>query len=152
MTTPARKPATDAVGDNILIIVGQLLEATKAASDGLKSMSIEVQTNAKAIITAATTLSMVSDQVSQLDKIIRDSTHSGNLLSTTSGHAAAISALHAAVEELRSEVENLQAEVGHLGVGHTQQAAARNVLWDAAVVLGWVFTTAVALYAAFRGK
>ncbi len=140
------------VPDNLMIIVGQLLEATKAASEGLKSVSLEVQSNAKVIITASKTLEMVEEKVSELDEIIRDSTNKGNLVAVTQTHAAELVLLHTAVTELKTAVETLRGEIGKLGLTDVKAETTRNHLWLTLGFVGWLVTTAIALFAAFNGK
>lgn len=146
--TTARKPAAT----DLMLIVGQLLEATKAASDGLKSMSSEVQSNAKAIIAASKTLEKVEEKLEELDEIIRDSTNQGNLLTVTQGHTTQLSALHLAVQELKTAIEAVKTQMGLLGTNHARLSSAKATVWEIAKVVGWVATTAIALYAALNGK
>lgn len=150
--TTARKPAAAAPTDNLMLIVGQLLEATKAASDGLKSMSAEVQSNAKAIIAASKTLEKVEDKLEELDEIIRDSTNQGNLVTLTGQHTNQLAVLHAAVAELKTATDLLKTQMGTLGNTHTRIASTKETIWTVLKFLGWIVTTAVAVYAAVNGK
>ncbi len=135
-----------------MFIVGQLVEATKAASDGLKSMSVEVQSNAKAIIAASQTLQAVEDKLSELDHIIRDSTHAGNIVGLTQAHATELTALKTMVTELSAIVTTLKADLNKLGLNQTTAKTESKLLWTVAkvavVFLGWVATTAIAAWAA----
>jgi methyl-accepting chemotaxis protein len=149
--TTARKPA-GAAPDNLMLIVGQLLEATKAASDGLKSMSQEVQSNAKAIIAASKTLEQVEDTLEELDEIIRDTTNASNLVSITQKHGADLVTLHAAVTDLKGVVETLKVQVGTLGTTQVAATTTKNTLAWIAAGLAWAVTTGIALYAALNGK
>lgn len=150
--TTARKPGTGAPTDNLMLIVGQLLEATKAASDGLKSMSQEVQSNAKAIIAASKTLEKVEGDLEQLDEIIRDSTNSGNLVAVTIGHTTQLATLHLAVIELRATIDGLKAQMGSLGSTQARMTTTKEVLVYIGVGVAWFVTTAIAVYAALQGK
>lgn len=146
--TTARKPAAN----DLMLIVGQLLEATKAASDGLKSMSAEVQSNAKAIIAAVKTLEKVEETVAELDEIIRDSTNQGNLVGVTQGHTVQITGLHAAVGELKKTLDDLKEQMGTLDNNHAKIFSAKAAIWEVAKILGWIVTTGIAVYAALNGK
>lgn len=147
--TTARKPAAS---DDLMLIVGQLLEATKAASDGLKSMSVEVQSNAKAIIAAVKTLEKVEETVSELDEIVRDSINQGNLVGVTQGHTVQITGLHAALGDLKKSLDDLKAQVGTLGHSDVKLRSAKDTVWAVVKFLGWIATTVVAVYAAANGK
>lgn len=149
--TTARKPA-GAAPDNLMLIVGQLLEATKAASDGLKSMSQEVQSNAKAIIAASKTLEQVEETLEELDEIIRDTTNAANLVSITQKHGDDLVTLHAAVTDLKGVVETLKAQVGSLGTNQAAATTTKNTLMWIAAGVAWAVTTGIALYAALNGK
>jgi len=140
------------IPDNLMLIVGQLLEATKAASEGLKSMSQEVQSNAKVIIAASKTIEMVEDKVSELDRIIRDSTNAGNLVAITQTHTSELVTLHTAVKELKVVVEILKTEIGKLGIVDMKASDNSDKAWATIKFIGYAITTAIALYAAFNGK
>lgn len=143
---PAKTP------DNLMLIVGQLLEATKAASEGLKSMSLEVQSNAKVIVAASKTIELVEDKVSEIDRIIRDSTNAGNLVAISQTHTAELAGLHLAVKELKVVVEILRTEINKLGLVDISQANDKDAVWAVIKFIGFAITTAIAVYAAFSGK
>lgn len=149
-----RKP--DTTSDNLMLIIGQLLEATKAAAEGLKSVSAEVQGNAKAIIAVSQTVKMVETTIIDLKKIVSDAAHPNNLVLLTAGHAAEIRAVKETVVELERAVETLKSTVGTINTAHVQATAQKKTnkewVWEGAKVIGWIVTTAVALYAAFAGK
>jgi DNA repair ATPase RecN len=153
----ARKPAVET--DNLMLIIGQLLEATKAASEGLKSVGAEVQNNAKAIIAAIKTLEQVEEKLGDLDKIVQDHSNPNNLINVTRGHTdqinainSGISDLHTLVKELKDAMKSLSTQVGTLDQGQASITSAKNVVWETAKVVAWVVTTAIALYAAMSGK
>lgn len=147
MPTPARKPVPPP--DNLLLIVGQLLEATKAASEGLKSMSAEVQSNAKAIIAAVKTLEKVEEKVEELDVIIRDSTNQGNLVALTQTHTAELASLTKVVVELRTAIDRLKLQMGQLGMVHARISTTRDQAWAVIKIVAWVVTTLVACWGAW---
>lgn len=155
--TTARKPAVET--DNLMLIVGQLLEATKAASEGLKSVGAEVHNNAKAIIAAIKTLEQVEEKLEALDRIIQDNSNPNNLINVTRGHTDQITAinrgisdLQTLVKELRDAMKALAGQVLTLDQGHASIKSAKNVVWETAKVVAWIVTTAVAVYAAVSGK
>jgi len=145
-----RKPAEG--GENLLLIVGQLLEATKAASDALKSISVEVQGNARAIVATGNTVESMEDAATAIDRIVRDPTNPGNLVSVTQGHAADIRALGLRTDDMVTALAALRAEVAKLGAVNDQSTSTRTVLVKAAQVIGAVATFALSLYAALKDK
>lgn len=147
---------TDTTSDNLMLIIGQLLEATKAAAEGLKSVGQEVQGNAKAIIAVSQTVKMIETKVSELNKLVSDATFAGNLMGVTAAHSTEIKALKEGMAELEKTLIDLKALVGTLGTAHhqalTETKTTKNIVWETAKVVAWIATTAVALYAALAGK
>lgn len=149
-----KKP--DTTSDNLMLIIGQLLEATKAAAEGLKSVSQEVQGNAKAIIAVSQTVKMIETKVSELNKIVADVTYPGNLVGVTNANTADIKALKEGMTELEKTLEALKTSLASLGTAQTQAVTAvtttKHIVWETAKVVAWIATTAVAIYAALNGK
>lgn len=149
-----KKP--DPTSDNLMLIIGQLLEATKAAAEGLKSVSAEVQGNAKAIIAVSQTVKLVESTIGELRKIVSDASHPGNLVFMTAGHAADIRAVKETLAGLEESVEALKTAVGAVGTAQTQAAIERRThkewVWEGAKVVGWIATTVIAVLALFAGK
>lgn len=160
-----RKSTPDGIPDNVLLIIGKLLEATKAASDGLKAVSVEVQSNARAVIAASTTLKTVEAHVEQLDEIIRKpgsglvadvGSASANLLSLTTGVSElrdqvneTVAALREAIDALKHDVDALTTTTAAVrGDVKSHRAAAVAV----AKAVAWMATTVIAIYAAVNGK
>lgn len=144
-------PPSKSAPDNLMLIVGQLLEATKAASDGLKSMSVEVQGNAKAIIAASKTLEVIERKVGELEEIIKGGTDE-SLVFMAHGHTTDIAQLRVAIEELKKAVAGLTTDLGKLGSTAATIKGTKDVVWEVGKVVAWIVTTAIALYAAFNGK
>lgn len=138
MPTPARKPTHP---DNLMLVVGQLLEATKAASEGLKSLSQEVQGSAKAIIAMAKTVEVLEDKVAEIEKIVHDSTHSGNLVNLATLHGKDI-------ESLRLAVDSMRATLTTLGVTQHRSSSTRQTLLVVGQIAAWTVATGIALYGA----
>lgn len=144
---PARTPAAS---DNLMLIVGQLLEATKAASDGLKGVSQETQANGKAIITVSTTVDTIEEKLAHIDRIIRDTTYQGNLVGAAREHADAIRGIITSVAEIRKELADVKSTVGGMTVVNTQGAGIKKALLWFVSILAWIITTGVALYGAWN--
>jgi archaellum component FlaC len=145
----ARKPDTP---PDLMLIVGQLLEATKAAAEGLKSVSVEVQGNAKAIIAVSKTIETMETQLAELNRLVADVGQPGNLVFVTAGHSTDITALKTSVKELERALETLKTTVAKLNNDHVQVSTSQKVtnkhVIFAVKILGWVITTGIAIYAA----
>ncbi len=151
--------AKNPLPDNLMIIIGQLLEATKAASDGLKSMSIEVQSNAKAIIAASKTLEMVEKKLTAFDELVDDAANPNSLGQVSARHTNELVDLRKAVGDLKDTLVKLTTEMTTLGTSVTtlkQDGAhlttTKETVWGVIKFVGWLLTTAIALYAAINGK
>lgn len=145
-------PAKNPVPDNLMIIIGQLLEATKAASDGLKSMSLEVQSNAKAIIAASKTLEMVEKKLTELDGLVDNTANPSSLAQVSGRHTVELADLHKAVTELKATLAALVTQVSSLRQDGAQFHTTKDAVWGVIKFIGWLLTTAIALYAALNGK
>lgn len=145
MTTPARKPAAN---HDVMLLIGQLLEATKAASEAIKETSNEVQGNAKAIIATAKTLEKVEDMVGSLDEIIRDIANPNNLVTVTQAHATKLSTLADQLVQFRADLDRLRDSVASINKADDQTKSVATAVWGALKVSAWVLTTAIAAYAA----
>ncbi len=146
---PARKD-TPAASDNLMLIVGQLLEATKAASDGLKGVSQETQANGKAIITVSTTVDTIEEKLAQIDRIIRDTTYQGNLVGVAKEHADSIRNIVTSVAEIRKELSDVKSTVTGMTVTNNHGAGVRKALMWVLGFVAWIVTTIVALYGAWN--
>lgn len=56
---------------NILMLVGQLLETTKAATEGIKSLSADVRQHSTAIATTMGAITAIERGLSELNRIVR---------------------------------------------------------------------------------
>ncbi len=141
MPTPG-KPSGD-----IMLLIGQLLEAAKAASDGLKSTNLEIQANGKALIAAVKTLELIEETVAELDRVVR--TGNGDSLVTR------LAMLRVEVKDLQEQVcalekraEGLHTQISSLDSDRQKVVGGKHLLWVLAGVLAWLVTTGVAVYAA----
>lgn len=150
MPTPARKP-TDPV-DHIMLIVGQLLEATKAASDGIKGLSVEAQTNAKAIIAASKTIEMLEEKVAELDKVVRDSTNAANLVGTAQTQALAVARIDGILVDVKKDLERLSEQVEAIGSHRANVNAQGQLLVRIGLGAAWLVTTGIAVWAVVAGR
>ena len=144
-------PAAANNSPDVMLLIGQLLEAAKAAGEGLKSTNVEMQANAKALIAAVKTLELVEETVADLDRVVR--TGNGDAIITRLAILRTeVDDMQSTVGELETRVHAVSVEVGTVAKAHDRLAAGKNVLWEAAKVVGFVITTGIALYAAIWGK
>lgn len=141
-------PAATNKTPDVMLLIGQLLEAVKAATEGLKSSNVEIQANGKALIAAVKTLELVEATVAELDRVVR--TDDDNSVITR------LAVLRSEVSDLQTQVAGLEARVHGAAAQITELESARrrltwgkHTLWEVAKVLGWVITTGVALWAGF---
>jgi len=135
------------------MIIGQLLEAARAASDAIKGLSQESRSTATALVAAAKTLEKVEEIVFELDDIIRTGT--GDSLVTK------VRVLQEEVFKLKHEVDVLEARVvvaskaiETLERDNTEaRQRATHVTWAMSSITqlaGWTIVTLISLYAVFR--
>src|SRR4029077_15445062 len=137
--------------ENLQLVIGQLVEATRASSEGIKGLSIEVRHNATAIITAAKTLEIIEDAVSQLNIIVRTGNGRPSLVADAADKARLIADLDKTMTALEAEVLSLRNEIGGLSHDRSRLLGVSAVVWRFIVGVAWCVTTAIAFYAAFKG-
>lgn len=147
----AQQQQIDAANDNILVIVGRLLAATEAASDGIKTLSDESKTNSVGVQAAQQAIQSIQKTVTDLDRIVR--TGNGDSLITQ------VKILCDEQERLRDDMDELNKTVElsakRLDAFDQQNAGAAGsskVLWYVVGGIAWLVTTAIALYGALHGK
>jgi hypothetical protein len=122
---PTRKDS--GADDNLMLIIGQLLEATKAASEGLKSISQEVRTNAEAVIGSVRAIDALEKSVRQISSLVHDSANPHNLMLTTHDHGVVLAELRARREDPGGDgIKTLRTDLDTMGVDqktHKHRAA-----------------------------
>lgn len=150
MTTSAKNPnPPNPTGDNLMLMVGQLLEATKAASEGLKSISREVQRNSKAIAAAANTLETLSQNVDQLDNLVQSSTNDNNLIAVTKKLNDEIAAYRGDIETITRTITELRMQVSTITDAYARNNAVSEYSQNLIKFVGWAIATAIACWAAY---
>lgn len=153
MTTPNKSAVAGAVQrehENLLMIVGQLLEATKAASDGIKSLNSESRQNAQAVLAAAKTLEMVEDLVSDLNRVVRTGNGVPSLVSQVSALRVELEAVKEKVKKQGGDHDELRKQVDGLDEAkHAVLGMKSGVVWVVGVVV-WLATMALSIYGAFK--
>jgi hypothetical protein len=147
----------DAANDNILVIVGRLLAATEAASDGIKTLSEETKQNSAAAQAAKQAVESIQQTVLELDRIVRNgSGNNGGLVTQVRLNSEEMARLRKDHSDLSEEVTKntggiaaLEKEQATTTGSHT---SVKTVIIYVVGVVGWAITTAVALYAALKGN
>lgn len=147
---PGKKPIEHAT--DLSIVIGQLLEATTAASDGLKTISSEVQKHAQAVVTAVRTLEMVEEHVREIDNIVQNPTNSDNLVRAVQDHSEQLKQLKDSVQQLRTTVRKLAKSMGVLQDNDVRETASRATLVFVAKIVAWIICTFLAVWAGLQTK
>ncbi len=144
-------PTVSRTNQDVMLLIGQLLEAAKAAGDGLKSTNLEIQANGKALIAAVKTLELIEETVADLDRLVR--TGNGDSIVTR------LAVLRAEVTDLQGQITALEARVhsvhtilGSFDGDRTRFMTGKTILLTLAGLLAWLLTTGISVYAAVYGK
>lgn len=129
----------------ILVIIGQLLEATKTASESIKALSYDVSQNSRLMISTSSTLEIIERTVTELNRVVRtgDGKHTDSLVHKTQDNIDRIDDLERAVCKLQSDIDGYRKSRERiLGAGDTAK-------W---IVIGgaWLVTTIIAAYGAMK--
>jgi archaellum component FlaC len=147
---PTRKDSGD--DNNLMLIIGQLLEAAKAASEGLRSVSQEVRSNAEALIGAVNAIETLETAVNHLSTVVHDSSNPANLVLASHDHGVNLAELRAAVKTLEATIKTLRTDLDTMGVDQkthrTKGVTVLRVLLYTVMGVGYLITTGIAVYAA----
>ena len=138
--------------DNVLVIVGRLLEAAEAASSGISSLSAEAHATSITVEASKQAITAIQHTVRELDKLVRTGDNSESLVTRVhmlcegqERHGAELHRLNETLAKVSADVDNGR----HL---HTSLLTGKNTVVAVAAILAWAITTAIALYAAVHGK
>ena len=142
----------DTIADNLMLIVGQLMEAAKAASEGLKSLGQEMKDNSTTIAGAQLTIEQLDKAVMALEHLVSGSDNKDSLILRSYAHAAALEDLTAALKDLSKAVDDLESQISSVSSNQTNNKAkwygASKATLIIGAIVGWVITTVIAVYAA----
>jgi hypothetical protein len=138
----------------MLLVVGQLLEATKAASEGLKAIGGEVRQQSSSLLLAARTVEVIERTVADLVRVVRtgDPDHTASLIYKVATNDRRITDLEEQFPELRTEFRQLLERVRVFDSGHDRLSGAGKALVLVAIALFNLLTLLVAIYAAMKGN
>lgn len=145
---PTPLPMDAAAQTSITLIIGQLLEATKAANIGLKCLGEEVQTNARTLILISKTVDMLEARVGQIIGIVSDSANNRNLLLRVNDQQKETEDLHKQLLEIKKAVGELKGWTSSWEASRHKETGANDVYVFIGRAIGWVLVTGIALYAA----
>lgn len=144
---PAAKP-----DEHFSVLIGQLLATVENTATMLENLRQESRDNSQKIVAAVTTLEVVQQTVAELVKVVKD----GN------GQESLVSQVHALQHEFghrRLELDTHQAQLKQhdtqldtLQSAHTQSGARLGMATALVLFLGWLVTTAIALYGAVGSR
>lgn len=129
----------EAVNNNVLVLIGRLLEATEAAQLGMRALDEETRSNSQQIQQLKTTVDTISTTVHALDTILR--LDAGNLLGRVREAAA----------DVMLNKNTLERHAGRLDALEKNQNAnehGRNAWLKMAEYAAFFITSGIAIYAA----
>lgn len=155
MTSPAEgaQPPFDPPhrSSDLVLIVGQLLEATKAGADGLKGISVETRQNSLAILKAAQTLEITEKLVNELHRVIHIGNESGqSLVTMVSANNKELERLNKVVSKICDELDDGEKRMDDFDRTHSRTAGLTDAVKIGLIAVFNLITLGVALYAAFR--
>lgn len=167
-------------GQDLLLVIGQLLEANKQQAEDIKTLTSEVRQYATTVVAAAKTLEIIERTVGALDRVVRVGNGDESLVSKVNGNTklvkeleqrvtvststvvrnateannmqAAITTLGRRADDMDTKVEDIDDRVARHDNNATHTMGMTNTLLWVGSILAWVVTTGVALYAAFKDK
>lgn len=148
---PVTQQSLDVVNDNILVIVGRLLEATKAASDGIKTLSDESKTNSASVQVAQQAINSVKQTVMELDRIVRTG-NGDSLVTQIKLLIEEQNRQRADIDEVTKTVERNSKRLDAFDHQNAGMAGSHKVLWYIGGGIAWLVTTGIALYGVIHGK
>lgn len=138
--------------DNLVLVVGQLLEATKATAESLRHISDEVNGHTVTMGTIAQALETIDEAIEKIDNLVHDAANPHNLLATTNTHGANIDALRQGLQDQRDALVALKKTVDDLVLSKTVNVTAAShvskLVVGALKFLAWVVGISIAVYAA----
>lgn len=142
-------PTAASKNQDVMLLIGQLLSATQAASEGLKNSNAEIQANGKALIAAVKTLELVEETVAELDRLVRTG-NGDSIITRLAVLQTVVSDLGTQVGDLEGRVRVVSSLLGSLDETRKRLHAGRAAVWEIAKFAGWVVTSAIALYAVVK--
>lgn len=141
---------------NVMLLVGQLIEATRAASEGLQSIHGEVRSQAQTIITMATTLEGIERRVGQIEQSVLDGTHDKSLVNLVREQQQALRTLSASLTSLSESAKTTRDKLDSVADTTVAEQSHSRGVWKTMMIVGavvaWVATTAISMLALFKDK
>lgn len=141
---PARKSKDD---DNLMMIVGQLVESAKAAADGLKSLSQEAKETTAAAISAQNAMVTIGKAVAELEYLVSDGRNADNLVMRVHSALALASIIRGELDVLNKQVGDLIAAQESQKNSNAVATGRQSVFWGIVQFAGWLLALLAAAWA-----
>lgn len=132
--------------NNLLVLVGQLLEANKATTEVVKSLSADVKQHSHAMVTMVHTVEALERSYAKLDRII----HTGDnpVLQRIAEQANLLSHMREAIDDLHEAADETRRQVDEIGDHRREFVGAWKVICLIAGAVVAVLTVAAGFYTA----
>lgn len=141
----------DSAHEHIMVVVGRLLEITEATSEGIHKLSEETKQNTSAAQLLQQSVAALQVTVQELDRITR--TGNGESLITRMRLSAEESSrIRQDQLGLTTQVGDNRQRIEDIERAQATAAGGNRRLTDVLQWFGWAVATAIALYAALKGK
>jgi hypothetical protein len=119
------------------MLIGQLLEATQAATVGLSNLNEETKTNAKAIVAITTTLETVEKTLTEINRLVRMGNGEDSLLMRVRRNTTEIDEATTQLAKIKEVIDSYKADIA-TGGGQW------NMLKWVLTIVAWLVATGLA--------
>lgn len=136
--------------ENMMLLVGQLVEATRRISESMKTIAQEQQNHARAILAVNKSLEQVEEDTEKLTRMVSGAEHDDpSLLKTAHVHSGEITVLRDSLETVKETLRQLRKQVDRMNDSDQRRDGARSVWTKIWTVGNIVLTIAIAIWAAY---
>lgn len=125
-------------------LLGQLQQTVETCAEAVRTLSESSSTNARALAVVMDTVEGLEKNVVQFDIILRDNTEQSVLSRLTT--------MKLLVDRLNADLAKITTDMTAVKEQNSLFRGGKLMLAIVCGVLGWLITTVVALYAAFKGQ
>jgi chromosome segregation ATPase len=146
----AGEPRRHFDGNEMAMLLGQLVQATESASKGLEALSREARDNATALAAAARTLEIVEAAVNDLTNLVKDGGDEGSVVAQLRSLRSTNENLRNSIDAINKDVSGIRKTVDDFQIKKHRLAGGWDLLMWLGAFLGWVIGTALAVYEVFK--